>query len=275
MGSNKARHPVSDDWPLTGFLNCRHLGIWMDWATFVSGLRSIPASCPGNRRGALLFSSSTLWHEREDLIFSASRAYTCTSTCCRSSIKHHQRLAWDLNAVCISQNWSATILFLPLAWVARHISSFSSQHSHSASLPPLSASILSSAPTQPPIHAHALTDTQTFAPASPAHTPTPLILPSFSRVLPSLSENSYQQRCFPRVQDFLQSLELINSKVAANDKLGERQRDGDASVFTLATHGSKWKHILHVFPSFCSPLTLLLQLLGFPCVPTSPQTFTF
>lgn len=71
---------------------------------------------------------------------------------------------------------------------------------------------LSSAPTQPPMHAHARTDTQTFAPATPAHTPI------LSRVFPLALGNASSQGG----QDFLQSLELINSKVAANDKLWEK-----------------------------------------------------
>lgn len=91
--------------------------------------------------------------------------------------------------------------------------------SQSASLPPLSASILAS-PQRPHslrcTHAHARTDTQTFAPAAPAHTP----LSSHPRS-PVFSPHS-RQRVFPRGQDFLQSLELINSKVAANDKLWEK-----------------------------------------------------
>lgn len=64
--------------------------------------------------------------------------------------------------------------------------------SQSASLPPLSASILAS-PQRPHslrcTHAHARTDTQTFAPAAPAHTPLPSHprSPPFSRVFPSLS----------------------------------------------------------------------------------------
>lgn len=137
------------------------------------------------------------------------------------------------------------------------LSPFSSQHSHSASLPPLSAPILAS-PQRPHSLLHAPPPTHTH---KPLHLPLPTrrftapVLSAFPRspVLPSPCERSHQQRCLPRVRDILQSLELRNSKVAARNKLGERQQDGDSSVFTLASHGSKWKHILRVFPPWGIP----------------------
>lgn len=90
--------------------------------------------------------------------------------------------------------------------------------SQSASLPPLSASILAS-PQRPHNLRYAHTPAQTH---KPLHLP-PLPTRRFSPilVLPCFPPHS-RHRVFPRGQDFLQSLELINGKVAANDKLWEK-----------------------------------------------------
>lgn len=147
------------------------------------------------------------------LVLSASRACTCTTTCCRWSILHHQSLPWDLKAVCVSQKWSATILFLPLAWVASHISVPSQPLFplfQLRSSPLLSAHTTSDARTRPHRHANLCT----CHPCPHADS-----LPSsLSRVFPLALGNASSQGG----QDFLQSLELINSKVAANSKLWEK-----------------------------------------------------
>lgn len=96
--------------------------------------------------------------------------------------------------------------------------------SQSAALPPRSASILAS-PQRPHNlpYTHARTRPHRHTNLCTCHPPTRRfspILSAFPRS-PVFSPHS-RHRLFPRGQDFLQSLELINSKVAANDKLWEK-----------------------------------------------------
>lgn len=173
--------------------------------------------------------------------------------------------------LCVLQP-SPTILFLPLARVFEHISRHPSLCFPTRYLFPLfqsQSSALFSAHT--PSNTHACTSMRPAKAGTPLHLPVPQPTQHFSPVLscfPStplqgcalLLWNSHQQRCFPRVrkQDFLSSLELINSKVAALDKLcgsgsctdlwEKQQSEILTSVFNKAGHGAEWKQILHAFP---------------------------
>lgn len=185
-----------------------------------------------------------------------------------------------MQAVCLSQNRSATILF-PLLHELPYLS---------LSILPLGLSspsfsfnpCLSSAPTQPPPpHACTHTDTQTFSPAS-AYTSIldsrPLRFPLFSRLALTVKAH-ISSSVFPRVWDILQSLELINGKVAARNELWEKDNKMETHQClpwpVMGANENTSCVLSHPGAAQTPPALPGLQLLGFTCVPLSLQAFTF
>lgn len=142
------------------------------------------------RLGGLQFTSGTLWHKKENLFL-----------ICRQGLYMHQHMLVLIDTTpseapltfASCQRISEPIGHHIVPPTCMSCQPYLSPFSHSASLPPLSASILFSQCTHT-AHTHSCTDTQTSAPAS-AHTPFLPRLPSFPRVFRPPDGSDASQGC--------------------------------------------------------------------------------
>lgn len=250
-GCNKDRHPVSHKWPLLlrcRLVDCRHLG----------DLKGLRYFCPLAQVGSCESSQSSLdcfQHFRRNACF-----------VCQQGLHMHQHMLPLIDktpseaaltfASCLPISEPISHHIVPsITWVAISLSLHSPTRPlfplfQLQSLPLLSAHTASSSTrVRPHRHTNLFTCLCLHVDSRLPSSPLSLVLPFGPHC-----ESSHQQQCFPKGVGY-SPISGTNKRQSCCQKqtLGERQQDGDSSVFTLASHGSKWKHILRAFPSWCSP----------------------